>query len=365
MFAVAQKKSVFIYDNSGIELHALRNHVEPNRLAFLPFHYLLVSIGKTGYLKYQDTSTGAVVAELRTRMGECDAMAQNPRNAIINLGHKNGQVSMWTPNLSTPAVKMFTHKSPVTSVAVDATGNYLVTAGLDSQVKVWDLRTYRELHSYYSVRPASTVSISHTGMLAVGCGPHVQVWKNALATKAKSPYLVERYPGNLVRNVEFCPFEDVLGVSHATGMNSMVVPGAGEANFDSFAANPFQTSKGRQEATVHSLLEKLQPEMIMLDPSEIGGIDKADKSVLAQEKKDARAEHEASLPPEKEKHRMRGRNSSKKKWLRKRKNIIDKAKEEAKELNRKEQDNRKKQKIERIRISKGLPKPALGRFGKK
>lgn len=38
----------------------------------------------------QDTSTGAVVAELRTRLGHCEVMRQNPYNAVLHLGHANG-----------------------------------------------------------------------------------------------------------------------------------------------------------------------------------------------------------------------------------------------------------------------------------
>ncbi|KAJ3085484.1 Small subunit (SSU) processome component [Quaeritorhiza haematococci] len=44
MFAVAQKKYTYIYDNTGLEIHSLRNHVEVNRLDFLPYHFLLVSV---------------------------------------------------------------------------------------------------------------------------------------------------------------------------------------------------------------------------------------------------------------------------------------------------------------------------------
>ena len=58
----------------------------------------------------QDTSTGAIVAQHRTRMGTCNVMRQNPWNAVMNLGHSNGVVSMWTPNMSTPVVKMLCHK---------------------------------------------------------------------------------------------------------------------------------------------------------------------------------------------------------------------------------------------------------------
>jgi U3 small nucleolar RNA-associated protein 7 len=49
-------------------------------------------------------------------------MAQNPWNAIMHLGHYNGTVTLWSPSMSTPLVKMLTHKGPVKAVAVDHTG---------------------------------------------------------------------------------------------------------------------------------------------------------------------------------------------------------------------------------------------------
>ena len=68
LFAVAQKKYTYIYDQSGMELHVLKDHIEANKLDFLPYHYLLVSVGNAGYLKYQDVSTGTLVAENRSKM---------------------------------------------------------------------------------------------------------------------------------------------------------------------------------------------------------------------------------------------------------------------------------------------------------
>lgn len=58
----------------------------------------------------QDTSTGQIIAQHRTKMGTCDVMRQNPWNGVMQLGHANGVVSMWTPNITTPVVRMLCHR---------------------------------------------------------------------------------------------------------------------------------------------------------------------------------------------------------------------------------------------------------------
>jgi U3 small nucleolar RNA-associated protein 7 len=103
-------------------------------------------------------------------------MTQNPHNAIIHLGHSNGTVTLWSPNMSTPLVKMFTHHGPVRSLAIDREGRYMVSAGADYRVRIWDVRKYQEVHSYYTQRPAEEVTISELGLLGIGWGSgHVSV----------------------------------------------------------------------------------------------------------------------------------------------------------------------------------------------
>lgn len=107
----------------------------------------------------------------------------------------------------------------------------------------------------------------------------------------------------------------------------MIVPGAGEPNFDSSLPNPFETSKQRREREVKSLMDKLAPETIALDPNVIGGIDPnpaARQNELREKQREANA---AARKKTLEKKRMRGRNKISKKLKRKQNNVIDERKE--------------------------------------
>ena len=330
MFAAAQRKYVYIYDKRGIEIHCLKDHTDIRRLEFLPYHHLLCSVGKAGVLRYQDTSTGEIIAVHRTREGSCDAMIQNPWNAVLNLGHANGTVTMWTPNLSTPAVKMLCHYGPVRAIAVDQSGRYMATSGADKTVRVWDIRTYRPLHTYNTPAPVGWMDISQRGMLAIGYTRRVQVWKDALGYKAKAPYLNHEVQGGLLHSLRFRPYEDVLGIGHEGGISSMLVPGAGEPNFDSYVANPYQTKKQRREAEVHQLLDKLQPDMIVLDPEAVGQIVKEPLEVQKQRHEEAEAANAARSKARQEKSekktKMKGKNKPTRRQRKKQQNIIEEKK---------------------------------------
>ncbi|EON64580.1 hypothetical protein W97_03813 [Coniosporium apollinis CBS 100218] len=365
-FAVAQKKSVYIYGRDGVELHNLQKHVEVRHMEFLPYFYLLATVGNAGYLKYTDTSTGATVAETPTHLGQPTSMTQNPYNSIINIGHQNGTVTLWSPNTTEPLVKILAHRGPVRAMGIDREGRYMVSAGADSRMAVWDLRMYKAVHNYFLRRPGSSVAISDRGSAAVGWGTQVSVWRGlfdkaaADQEKAQAPYMAWGGEGRAIERVRWCPLEDVLGVSHDQGFSSLLVPGAGEPNYDALEVNPYETVKQRQEAEVRTLLHKLQPEMISLDPNFIGNIDLASHETRMRERNLDRKPEDIV---EKLKNRGRGKNSALRKHLRKRgqRNVVDETRMRL-EAAKKAQNSRDMTSLKRQREEYG---PALARFARK
>jgi U3 small nucleolar RNA-associated protein 7 len=104
-------------------------------------------------------------------------------------------------------------------------------------------------------------------------------------SQVETPYLRHKHH-RPINQIAFAPYEDVLGIGHLSGFSSILVPGAGEPNFDAFESNPYQSKKQRREAEVKALLEKIQPELITLDPAQVAKVDtEAIKEKLAEKKK--------------------------------------------------------------------------------
>ncbi|WFD33944.1 putative U3 small nucleolar RNA-associated protein 7 [Malassezia cuniculi] len=371
-FAAAQKKYTYIYDGSGAEIHRLKSHIEVQRMEFLPYHFLLATVGKPGYLKYQDTSTGELVASHRTGLGSCGTMAQNPLSAVIHLGHANGTVTLWTPNMPDPALRMLAHRGPVSGISIDTRrgGREMATCGLDGSIRIWDMRMLGKgpRREWISRRPASDLQYSQRGILGVAWGSHVSLYDTQaeLGDAPPGPYLTNNLPQCAPLSLRFCPYEDVLGVGHAAGFTSLIVPGAGEPTFDTSEADPYEGKSRRREREVHSLLDKLQPDMITLDPDLLGQLDTrasrgaviapstsapdgvvtraADGTPYARLTRAERLQLEGGIEDDadaelndtserivkadrgvvKEKNKARGRNSAMKRYLRKkRQNVVD------------------------------------------
>lgn len=243
----------------------------------------------------------------------------------------------------------------------------MVSAGQDQKMAVWDIRMFKEVNKYFLHQPGSSLAVSDTGLTAVGWGTQVSIWKGLFnkdaseQEKVKIPYMVWGAEGKRVERVRWCPFEDVLGVSHDRGFSSMLVPGAGEPNFDALEVNPYENTKQRQEAEVKALLNKLQPEMISLDPDYIGNLDltpaaKSKQTTGTRPHPHEKAEGSASS----DKYKSRGKNSSLKKYLRKRgsRNIIDEKRMRIEAM----LAEQKKKTREQTKQKQDELGPALGRF---
>lgn len=273
MFAAAQKNWVHFYDNQGTEIHCVKGMHRVTRLEFLPYHFLIASGNDSGYLNWLDVTVGENVAGYHSKQGPIRMMAQNPFNGVLCVGGSQGVVTMWSPTVQEPLAKLLCHPTPLKALAVDPKGTYLATSGVDKSVKIWDIRALTGPVVNYKLRvPANELAISQKGLLAIGMDNVCEVYKKPNMVSTNTAYL-RHHCGGLIHGMQFCPYEDVLGVSTRKGFTSLLVPGSGEPNFDSYEANPYQTKSQRRENEVQKILDKVPPEFIKLNPDEVLQVD--------------------------------------------------------------------------------------------
>ena len=89
-----------------------RSHLSrPSRLVFA--RGSVVAQGGAGVLKYQDTSTGKLVATHKTKLGPCSVLRQNPYNAVLHCGHNNGARILPAPPRPPPRARRSSTPNPV------------------------------------------------------------------------------------------------------------------------------------------------------------------------------------------------------------------------------------------------------------
>ncbi|GMQ02886.1 hypothetical protein CsSME_00048916 [Camellia sinensis var. sinensis] len=258
---------------------------------------------------------------------------------------------------------MLANHGPVSALAFHSNGHLMATAGMDKKIKLWDLRKFEVLQTLPG--HAKTLDFSQKGLLATATSSFVQILGDFSGSQNYSRYMGHSMAkGYQVNKVLFRPYEDVLGIGHSMGWSSIIIPGSGEPNFDSWVANPFETSKQRREKEVRSLLDKLPPETILLDPTKIGTV-KPTRKREKPSKQEREAEMEAAIGAAKsitQKNKTKGRNKPSKK-AKKRQEGIERAKKPFLEQQMEEEESSKKKK-QKISEERELPK-SLQRFARK
>lgn len=199
----------------------------------------------------------------------------------------------------------------------------MVTAGADCIVKTWDLRTYKCAATWRVPAQTTALEVSQRGLVGLAFGAKAQVWMEGKAGWGRTPYMSQPYAGKRVTGLEFCPFEDLMAVCWETGVGKMVVPGAGEAVFDSGAPNPYDTKRQKREREVRGLLDKLPIGSIVLDTSDIGGIEKDGRARLREIRDRGREANAEKRKKKLEVNRAKGRNKISKRLRRRQANVID------------------------------------------
>ncbi|KEG11070.1 U3 small nucleolar RNA-associated protein 7 [Trypanosoma grayi] len=279
MTALAQKKYVYMYTKEGAEMHILSRMANMDRLVYLPRHLLLCAASsRYSVMQYMDISTGQELgAKVPSAVRDpTSCMAVNPSNGVVASCDLRGVVKMWSPTVVDPLVQLKGHKGVIDDIRFHPNGRFFVTLGGDHKFKVWDCRTLRALEEYAVTYTFNSIDIASSGLVALGGGTNVQIWKGIFSTaKPTAPYMKFGLGyGNIAQQLRFCPFEDVLGVGHSRGFQSLLIPGSGDANPDFFYANPHETERHRKERVVTTLLDKLPPDTISLD-IQVPGVNEA------------------------------------------------------------------------------------------
>ncbi|KAL0275973.1 UNVERIFIED_CONTAM: hypothetical protein PYX00_003665 [Menopon gallinae] len=288
LYSVAQKKWVYFYDNQGTEIHCVKQLNDVVRLVFLPYHFLLSTVSSSGFITWLDVTVGKIIEKFSILKHYNPAtVAQHPSNAMVCIGEPSGVVNFWSPNYNKASITKWCHKQSLSALAFDPKGQIFATASIDRTVKLWDARNLNGPVQHYSVRRAPQwISLSQRGLMALGMGNIVEIYKDCtLGGEMKKKLYLRHSVRGPIKNMEFCPYEDILGIGHAVGFSSILVPGSAEANFDALEANPFQTKAQRREAEIQKILNKIPSDLITWDPTELRKIHIPSLEEIIEQKK--------------------------------------------------------------------------------
>ena len=297
-FAAAQRKEVYVYDKRGLEVHRMREHKDVEKLCFLPNHFLLSSIGMQGVLRYQDTSTGEIVAQHRTKLGPARQCLNPTTGWCFAATRRHGVV----PNMTTPLVKMLCHRGPVNSLLSTRAGGTSSPSGRTSR---WGVgRQDLQAPPRAFVAPAKSVEISQRGLVGIPGALGCRSGRSALQTKASAPYMNHQQSSGHIRQIRFCPTR----MSWESGTRAALAPSWSRGNKTTTPLWPVRTRRGGREGARGALAAgQAAARHHRAGPAERWKHKARPKQVVAQKKEQQRAAAAAIVS------KQRAKNESKQK----------------------------------------------------
>lgn len=261
-YALAQEKAIYIYDKSGVEIHVIRDAKEVRSMKFLQDHFLLASVSEGGFLRYQDTTIGKLISEIRTK--ERGSKVETDRtNGIVYLTGPSGTVSLWSPRSPEYLSKILCHQSKVSHCKISDNGNILYTAARN-EIKRWDIRSmFKPIDEISLSSPVREMALSQTDKLAVTQRGSVVIYD-----KNMKPEITHYTGRDSANSLTYRPYEDILTLGTHTGIESIIIPGAGLSIYRR-NENPYVSKREKKESEVRRILEKIPGDMISIE-NEIG-----------------------------------------------------------------------------------------------
>ncbi|OAG29640.1 U3 small nucleolar RNA-associated protein 7 [Nematocida displodere] len=261
-FALAQSQCVYIYDNNGVEVHALRDHAKARKLQFLQDHFLLATLTDGGFLKYHDTTMGKLVSDIKTRERSA-AMTHDRSTGVVYLSGPSGHVSLWSPRSTDYLAKILCHRSKVRNIRVSDSGSHLFTSA-GNELAVWDVRnTFSPIDRFTFPQNIFAMDVSQQNKIAVSQRASVTI-----CSQNGQTLLTHHLGRDTPHSLTFMPYEDILAVGTSAGVENIVVPGAGLEIYRR-NENPRASAQERANTEVRRILEKIPGDMIALE-NEIG-----------------------------------------------------------------------------------------------
>uniref|UniRef100_A0A158P607 WD_REPEATS_REGION domain-containing protein n=1 Tax=Angiostrongylus cantonensis TaxID=6313 RepID=A0A158P607_ANGCA len=192
---------------------------EPVRgLSFAPTDVKLASASDDGTVRIWDFARCVEERAMRGHGSEVRCVAWHPSKGMIATGSRDSQqpVKLWDPRTGDCLTTLQDHKSSVMAVDWNRNGNWLLTAGRDHLVKLYDLRCMKEMYSYKGHKKEVT-SIAwhpiHEGLFVSGGGDgSIAYW---LVENEKEVAFLEHAHDQAVWAMKFHPMGHIL----ATGSN--------------------------------------------------------------------------------------------------------------------------------------------------